>query len=80
MSPKEKAKELFDKAIYIIQMADKYQYLIRDDEKYLACKIAEEKCDEVIAYAKTFGDVTESDVRFYQSVKDELREINLLRI
>ena len=67
MTPKQKAKQLFDKAIHKIQMADKYWYLLRDDEVFLAKLIAKETAQEVI----------ESDTQFYygsywEQVKNEI--------
>lgn len=50
MTAKEKAKQLFDKAIYKIQMADKYGYLLKDDEKYLAQLIALDVYDEILDF------------------------------
>jgi len=69
---KEKAKQLFDKAMRKIQMADKYGYLNRDDERFLAKRIVKDTIDEV----------KESDTQFYyegheyyDEVKQELEKL-----
>ena len=63
LTAKEKAEELvkkfYDAQLYVL-------------EHEIAVKSTIISCDEVIAYAKTFGDVTDQDVEYFESVKEEL--------
>jgi hypothetical protein len=82
MTPKEKAKYLFDKAIYKIQMADKYGYLLRHDERYLAKLIALDIYDEILEFMKT-DDIFHGDahmanshhVVYWSNVKTEIENL-----
>ena len=63
MTTKEKAKELVNK------FYDEIKYMER------AKKCALIAVNEKIAYAKTFGDVTESDVEEFEQVKKEIEKL-----
>lgn len=67
MTPQDKAKDLFNKAIYKLQMADKYGYLLKDDEKYLAKLIV---TDTVIEMLLIHGSSLHQD--FWKEVQKEL--------
>ena len=77
MTPQEKARELFNKGIYIIQMADKYQYLLRDDEKYLANQIALNTANELIqqmpsVYVTPDEEIHAGHRQYWEEVKKQL--------
>jgi hypothetical protein len=61
MTAKEKAQELVDKMYGVTDYQAKQSALIAVDEK--------------IAYAKTFGDVTESDVEEFEQIKKEIEKL-----
>ena len=63
MTAKEKAKEL----------VEKFTFNCRECDNAKQCALI--AVDEKIAYAKTFGDVTESDVEEFEQIKKEIEKI-----
>jgi hypothetical protein len=66
MTPLEKARELVEKYYWIF--GDGYL-----GQQHIQCALIE--VDEKIAYAKTFGDVTQSDVEEFEQVKKEIEKL-----
>lgn len=65
MTEKEKAKELVEK--YAI-----YSWVEDECDYGLAKQLAKMAIDEVVKYAETFGDVTQSDVDYFLNVRKEI--------
>jgi hypothetical protein len=78
MTPKEKAKELIEKykSIYVTVEGckDGGNPCIITNNMFTnaAARCAKIAAEEVINYAKTFGDVTELDVQYYNEVLTHL--------
>jgi hypothetical protein len=64
MTPKEKAKELYDN--YRVKCFGHIAY------KSITKQCALIAVDELIKYAKTFGDVTELDIQHFKDIKKEI--------
>ena len=78
MTPKEKAMELVDKYRTYIRKADSYNYLLSDDEIYLAKQCALIAVDEILntlnGMKLIFSD-RELVLRFWREVKQELEKL-----
>jgi hypothetical protein len=73
MTPKQKAKQLVDKFISYSYFSNgnnamNRQYQQEDNAKQCALIAV----DELIKYAKTFGDVTELDIQHFEDIKKEI--------
>ena len=79
-SPKEKAKELVDKYRTYIRMADKYNYLLDEDEVYIAKQCALKEVDAIMIALEEYDDRNKTyelqnmdrDFNYYSEVKKEI--------
>ncbi len=68
MEAKDKAKELVDKYRTYIRMADKYGYILSEDEIYLAKQCALIAVDEIL----NLDDFSIEGREYWQEVKQEI--------
>jgi hypothetical protein len=67
MTPKEKAKELISKYVHLAKQTTGANGTIYNSKQCALIAV-----DELIKYAKTFGDVTELDIQHFEDIKKEI--------
>lgn len=81
---RKKAKGLIDQGVYLVQMADKYQHLIKDDEIYIAKQFALKTVDSIIETLNC--EIRDVDVRgnilldlidYYREVREEVENYEM---
>lgn len=82
MTPSEKAKELYIKAYKIIQKADKYAYLLRDEEAEFSKEIAKITVNEILDFYSRYEGGIDSDeyceqVEYWKNVYKEIEKYKI---